>query len=173
MATHRLPILGWATKPDASGDVFFEPQTIRGTNNFFQELVLTFLDSGNDDEVFGRFEVPQNYVDTANLVIVWTSTQVLTTTESVEWGFAYRAVGGNDAESLDQASAQESLLTGNDDLAPSAANERMEFTIALTDGNFAAGDTVQFIFSREGADAGDDIAAIVRVFGLFFEYNDA
>ena len=170
MATFRLPILGWATRPDASGDVFFEPQTIVGSNDFFQEMVLTFNDSGNDDELFGRFNVPKNYVGTANLVIVWTSTAI---TNDVEWGFAYRAVGGNDAESLDQATAQEALLSGNNDVAPSAANERMEFTIALTDANFAADDTVQFIFSREGADAGDSIAAIVRVFDLFFEYDDA
>lgn len=172
MATHRLPILGWATNPDSSGDVYFEPADIKGTNDFFKGMVLVFNDTSNDDEVFGRFTVPQNYVDTANLVIIWTTTA---TTGDVEFGFAYRAVGGNDAESLDQSSAQESLLSGNNDTAPSAANERMEYTIALTDGNFAAGDTVQFIFSREGADAGsgDTIAAAVRIYDLYFEYNDA
>jgi hypothetical protein len=170
MATLRLPLLGFATVPDSSGDVFFEPATIKGTNDFFQGLVLVFNDSGADDELFGRFNVPKNYVDTANLVIVWTTTA---TSGDVEWGIAYRAVGGNDAESLDQATAQEALLSGNNDTAPSATDERMEFTIALTDGNFAADDTVQFIFSREGADGGDSISAAVRVFDLFFEYNDA
>ena len=169
MSTFRLPILGWATKPDNSGAVFFEPQSIKGTNDFFDGLVLIFNDSGNDDELFGRFTVPQNYVDTANLVIVWTSTAI---SGDVEFGIAYRAVGGNDAESLDQATAQESLLTGNNDTAPSATDERMTFSISLTAGNFAAGDTVQFIFSREGADAGDTMAAAMRVFELFFEYDD-
>ena len=172
MATHRLSVLGWATTPDGSGDVFFEPASIKGTNDFFQGMVLVFNDSGNDDELFGRFEVPPNYVGTANLVIKWTSTQANGTPAlSVEWGFAYRAV--NAGESLDQATAQESLLSGNDDLEPTATDEMQEYTIALTNANFAAGDTVQFIFSREGADAGDDIAAAVRVYGLFFEYNDA
>ena len=106
MPTFRLPILGFATNPDASGDVFFEPATIKATNDFFQGLVLVFNDSSNDDELFGRFAVPQNYVGSANVVIVWTTTA---TTGDVELGFAYRAVGGNDAESLDQATAQESL----------------------------------------------------------------
>lgn len=170
MSTHRLPILGFATKPDASGDVFFEPASVKGANGFFDGLVAVLNDSGNDDEMFGRFQVPQNYVGSANLVIVWTTTAV---TGDVEWGIAYRAVGGNDAESLDQATAQESLLSGNNDTAPSATDERMEFSISLTDGNFAVGDTVQFIFSREGADAGDTLAAAVRVYGLFFEYADA
>ena len=170
MATHRLPILGWAVKPDASGDVFFEPAAVKATNDFFQGMVLVFNDSGADDECFGRFNVPPNYVGTANLVIVWTTTA---TTGDVEWGIAYRAVGGNDTESLDQATAQESLLSGNNDTAPSATDERMEFSIALTDANFAADDTVQFILSREGLDAGDTLGAAVRVFDLFFEYADA
>ncbi len=169
MTTRELPILGSATLPDTSGDVFFEVATVKRTNDFFQELLLIFNDSGNDDEIFGRFQVPKGYVDTANLLIRWTTTA---TSGDVEFGFAYRAVGGNDAESLDQATAQESNLSGNNDTAPSAANEQMEFRITLTDGNFAVGDTVQWIFSREGADAGDGIAAAIQV-ELFFEYNDA
>ncbi len=170
MATKRLPIITWPARPDASGDVFFEPADVKGANGFFKGLVLVFNDSGNDDEFHGRFTVPQNYVNAANLVIIWTTTAVA---GDVEWGIAYRAVGGNDAESLDQATAQESLLTGNNDTAPSATDERMEFSISLTDGNFAIGDTVQFHFSREGADAGDTLAAAVRVYELFFEYADA
>lgn len=170
MATRRIPILGWATLPGAGGDVFFEPATIKASNDFFKGLVLVFNDSGADDEIFGRFNVPKEYVGTAKIVIVWTTTAI---TGDVEWGFAYRAVGGNDVESLDQATAQESLLSGNNDTAPSAVNERMEFSIALTDANLAPDDTVQFIFSREGLDVGDGLAAAVRVFDLFFEFSDA
>ena len=172
MATHRLPILGFGSNPDSSGDVFFEPQDILGASGFFKHMVLTFLDSGNDDEFHGSFEVPVNYVGTANLVIKWTSTQSDGTPAlSVEWGIAYRSV--NAGEDLDATSAQESLLTGNDDLEPTASDLMLEYTISLTDANFAPGDTVQYILSREGADAGDDIAAAVRVYGLFFEYNDS
>lgn len=170
MATHRLSIINRWSLPDTSGDVYFEPVTVAATNDFFKSNNLIFEDSGNDDELFGRFYVPENYVGTANLVIVWTSTA---TSGDVEFGFAYRAVGGNDTESLDQATAQESLLSGNNDAAPSAVNERMEYSISLTDGNFAAGDTVQFIFSREGADAGDGLGAKLRIYDLFFEYADA
>ena len=70
MSTHRVEILGWSIKPDTSGDVFFEPASVKGTNDFFQGLVLVFNDSGADDEVFGRFTVPQNYSSAANLVVV-------------------------------------------------------------------------------------------------------
>ena len=168
MATHRLPILGFATVPDDTGTAFFEPYSIKATNDVWKHLVLVLNDTAADHGVYGLFDVPQNYVDTANLVIPWTSTA---TVGDVEFDFMYRAVGGDDAESLDQAGSQEDV-NGND-TAPSAVNERMELTIALTDGNFAAGDTVEFFFSRDGTDAGDTMAAAALVFGLFFEYNDA
>ena len=169
MATHRIPILNGMCLPDSSGTVFFEPASVLGTNGTFDHLVLVFTQgSSTRNGIAGVFDVPQNYVDTANLIIVWTSTA---TTNDVEWDFDYRAVGGNDAESLDQATAQEAV--GSNDTAPSATDERMEFSLALTDGNFAAGDTVSFEFFRDESDSGDTMAASARVFGLMFEYNDA
>lgn len=167
MATHRIPILGFNTVPDTSGDVFFEPYTIKATNDVWGYLVAIFNDTAARDGLRGAFTVPQNYVGTANLVIIWTTTA---TTGDVEWDFDYRAVGGNDTESLDQSGTQESV-NGND-TAPSATDERMEFTIALTDGNFAVGDLVQFEFFRDGTDGGDGISAAVQLHALYFEYND-
>lgn len=168
MATLRLPILGFPTIPDDTGTAFFEPYSIKATNDVWKHLIMVLTDTAADHGVYGKFAVPQNYVDTANLVIVWTSTAIA---GDVEFDFMYRAVGGNDAESLDQAGSQEDV-NGND-TAPSATNERMEFTIALTDGNFAVGDTVEFFFTRDGTDGGDTMAAACLVFGLFFEFNDA
>lgn len=166
MATHRIPILSGA-KPDDSGNVFYEPYSVKATNDQWDPMVLVFNDTGTRDSVYGTFDVPQNYVSAANLVVVWTTTA---TTGDVEWDFDYRAVGGNDTESLDQAGTQESV--NSNDTAPSATDERMEISIALTDGNFAAGDTVEFLLARDGADAGDTIAAAVVVFGAYFEYSD-
>lgn len=168
MASYRLPILGHATVPDSSGNAFFEPFSIKATNDVWRHLVLVLNDSGTRIGVYGTFAVPQNYVDTANLVIVWTATAII---GDVEFDFDYRAVGGNDVESFDQAGVQESVNAN--DTAPSAIHERMELTIALTDGNFAAGDTVEFYFPRDGTDVGDTMAAAALVFELFFEFNDA
>ncbi len=167
-ATHRIPILGWATVPESSGNVFLEPYDIKATNDLFKRLIFNFTDTATQDSVMGSFTVPQNYVGTANLVIVWTA---IATSDTVQWDFAYRAVGGNDTESFDQASYQEEV-TG-DDQAPSAVNERMEFTIALTDGNFAAGDNVSFTISRDGSDGADAMAESALLFELYFEYDDA
>lgn len=168
MATHRHPIIGWQTRPDDSGEVLFEPYSIKATNDQWKHLVLVMNDSITRNGIYGVFEVPQNYVDSANLVVVWTSTA---TSGDIEADFDYRAVGGNDTESLDQSGTQETV--NSNDTAPSAAHERMELTIALTDGNFAAGDTVEYFFPRDGTDAGDTMAAAALIFGLFFEYADA
>lgn len=168
MATHRIPILGFGTVPDASGDVFLEPYTIKATNAVWGRLVAIFNDTANRDGLRSGFVVPKNYVGSANLVVVWTSTA---TSGDVEWDFDYRAVGGNDSESLDQAGTQESVNAN--DTAPSAAHERMEISIALTDGNFAVDDEVTFELFRDGTDAGDTMAAAAIVFSVIFEYADA
>ena len=168
MATHRINILGGNTIPESTGNVFPELYTTKATNDQWANLVWVFNDTATRDELYGTFDVPQNYVDTANLVVVWTTTA---TTGDVEWDFDYRAVGGNDTESLDQTGTQESVNSA--DTAPSAAHERLELTIALTDGNLAAGDTVTFALARDGTDAGDTMSAAAILFGAYFEYNDA
>lgn len=166
MATHRIPILGNGTK--GSANVFQEPYTVKATNDVWDFLVWVFNDTATRDKLSGKFNVPKNYVGTANLIIVWTA-QV--TAGDVEIDFDYRAVGGNDTESLDQTGSQQSV--NSNDTAPSAVNERMEISIALTDGNFSADDTVEFSLFRDGTDAGDTIAGAVTLIDLLFEYADA
>jgi len=166
MSTFRIPILGFSTKPDASGDVFFEPQSVKGSNGFFDHLVCVFNDTAAKDSLHGLFQVPQNYVGTPKFVVDWTSTA---TSGDVEWDVDYRAVAAG--ESLDQATAQESL--NQNDTAPGTTDLKQEALLAATAGNFATGDTVQFLLSRDGTDAGDTIAAAVTVVGVYFEYTDA
>ena len=167
MALHRLPILNWSTTPDASGNVFHEPYTVKATNDVWGYRVWVFNQSSTRDGLRGSFNVPKGYVDSASLIIVWTTT---VTVNDVEWDFDYRAVGGNDAESLDQAGTQQTVNLQQ--TAPTAINERMELSIALTDGNFAADDTVQFELFRDQVDAGDTITVAVTLHGLYFEYAD-
>ena len=166
MATHRVPIITWAFVPNAAG-VFFEPYPIKATNDVWDRMVLIFNDTATRDGGAGGFTVPKNYVGTAKIIVVWTSTAV---TGNVIWDFDYRAVGGDDTESLDQAGTQESVTVT--DAAPSAANERMEASMTLTAANLAVDDEVTFELFRDGA-AADTIAAAVIVFALLFEYSDA
>ena len=47
-------------------------------------MVAIFNDSATRDGLHGGFVVPKNYVDSANVIIVWTSTA---TSKNVEWEF--------------------------------------------------------------------------------------
>ncbi len=168
--TKRIPILGPGTVPGSAPGVSFEPYSIHSTNGLFKPMVLIFDFTGTLIEVHGSFDIPWDYPaspTSAKIVSIWTTS---VTTGDWEQEFGYRAVAGNDTESLDQATFQEEITTGLNDTAPSAVHERMEYKITLTHANFSAGDTVGFVYRRDGVDAGDTIAAAVLVWGLYFEY---
>ena len=167
MATHRIPILSWGTVPDTSGNVFFEPYSVKATNDVWDRLVLIYNDTATRLGCAGGFTVPKNYVGTAKIIVVWTATAI---TGDVEWDFDYRAVGGDNLESLDQAGTQESVNLN--DTAPGAAHRRMEVALALTSANLAVDDEVEFELFRDGTDAGDTMAAAAIVFAVLFEYAD-
>ena len=168
MATIRIPILNWPAIPDDSEEMFFEPFSVKATNDVWKRIVAIFNDSATRNGLHGGFVVPKDYVDSANIIIVWTSTA---TAGNVEWDFDYRAVGGNDTESLDQSGTQETVNVA--DAAPTAALRRLEVALALTDANLAADDEVEFTLFRDGTDAGDTMAASAILFSLLFEYADA
>lgn len=168
MATHRMSILGANTVPDTSGNVFFEPYDVKATNDVWDLLVCVFNDTATRIGLRGAFNVPKNYVGTASIIVVWTSTA---TTNNVVWDFDYRAVGGNDTESLDQAGTQEAVTVT--DAAPTAAHRRLEASMALTSANLAADDTVLFELFRDGVNASDTMAAAALVFDVLLQFNDA
>lgn len=169
MATYRLPILAWSCLPDSNGSTYFEPASLNfGTNDLYPHMLIAFADQAAKEGLSGSFVVPQNYVGTANIVPVWSTTA---TSGDVVWDFEYTAVGGDAAESLDPAANQEAV-TGTD-TAGGTARRRQELSIALTAGNLAAGDTVLFSFFRDGVNAADTLAATAYLFELFFEYADA
>jgi hypothetical protein len=170
MATHRISILGNVV-PDTSGNIFAEQLDVKGTNDLYDFLVWVFglaAEPTTKMTLHGRFHVPKNYVGTASVIIVWTSTVI---TNNVVWDFDYRAIGGDDAESLDQATHQESVTVT--DTAPGAGMRRMEVSISLTAGNFAVDDTVEFFVSRDAADAADTLVGAVILIDAFFQYADA
>ena len=148
MATKRIPILGPMTVPDTSGNVYFEPASSNfGTNDLYPHLVLVYADAGTRNGLRGLFEVPQDYVDTAEIIIVWSSTL----TGPAKFDFDYTAVAGDNAESIDPSADQQSS-TVTDTI--STARRRHEATIDPTDTNFVAGDTVLFELFRHPGDAG-------------------
>ncbi len=159
----RIDLLGGLVNPLAA---YQEPYTIRATNDVWQHLVWVFPDTATRDGIAGSVAIPSNYTGGATLKIVWTST---VTTGNVVWDFDYRSVGGDNTSSLDQATVQESVTVT--DAAPTAANNRLEASVALTASNLAAHDTLQFTLYRDGADAGDTMAAAALLVGAYIEYS--
>lgn len=168
MATHRISILG-GVSPDTTGNAWFEPYTIVASNDVWKHEILRLKDAAADCGIYGQFSVPKNYVGTAKIVIVWSSTVT-----SGNWyaGFNYRAVGGDDSESLDQSGTQESV-TPAVDAAPGAANRRMEFSLTLTSANLAVDDLVEFFFFRDNDNGSETLAGDIQIHDLLFEYADA
>lgn len=170
MSTHVISCLGPQTIPDTTGSCFFNTFDQTATNDLFKHMVVQFIatpSTGAEYGIYGTFRVPQNYVGTAAIIPDWTSA---TTTGNARWEFSYRAVGGDDAESLDQTTFQEEVQVT--DAAPSAAFERNTPSLALTSGNLAAGDTVEFYFKRS-KDGNDTIGDSLTLHDLNFSYADA
>ncbi|NIQ92890.1 MAG: hypothetical protein GWN87_00755 [Desulfuromonadales bacterium] len=159
--------------PDSSGRVFSEPFTIAATNDLFRRQVWRFADgaSATKDCLHFAFLVPQDYdtTGTTEFTVVW-ATSVITAGDSAVWDIDYRAVGGDDSESLDQASFQESL-TVTDDVA-SAAWERLTPSLTATASNFSAGDEVQGQVCMDKSDAAHDLDPDdAFLFRLIFSYT--
>ena len=170
MATHRIPLFGFNTLPDTSGNIFFEPFPIKATNDRWDHGNFVFNDTSTEIAVFGTFNIPKNYTTTTapRIVVVWTATP---STGTIVWDFNYRAVGGDNSESLDQAGTQEALSVS--DSAPTAGFNRMEAYLTLTAANLVADDTVEFDLTRDGSNASDTLAVAGLLFNLLFEYVDA
>ncbi len=170
MATHRIPILGSMTRPDDSGEVWFEPFSIEAVNDLYGHLVLVFDDPSGRRACYGSFEVPQDYVGAGKMVVVYTTPT--TVGNRFRFELNTNAVGGTDIESLDPLAAANSSAVNAS--PPSAAFERMETSLTLS--NVAAGESVLFSLFRDGAQVSpndDDVADKALVLAVLFEYSDA
>lgn len=175
MATRRISVLNGHSKADTSGKVWAEPAAILGTSDAFDYLIWRIDETPDNDTAlttrvgfYGQFNVPKGYVGAPVIIFVWRSTK---TTGAVVFDFDYRAVGGSDAESLDQAGVQEATTVTA--TAGSAAHERMESSLPLTAANIAADDTVQFFAGNDGGDSGDTLAGARIIEDVLFQYSDS
>lgn len=168
MATQQISILGGAV-PDTTGRCWFEPYDVYATNDVWKGLVVRFKDptSGQAHGIYGWFVVPQQYVTSAVVIPVWTTT---VTTGNCRWRFTYRTVGGDDTTSMDQTGSEEAVRIA--DVAPGAAHRRLTPPIALTSANFAAGEIVEYLFERQDLSADDTLNSDCVMFDLVFQFSD-
>jgi hypothetical protein len=172
MATHRIPIIGSTAVPDDTGECYFERSDVLTTNGRWPMVVVRFGSAPTTNPAvihgfYGSFIVPKNYVGSA--VLVWKWSTALTAANNAIWEFEYRAVA--DTQSIDQTSQDEQIT--NTDADSATANIMLEDTGALTSGNFAVDDLVQYYFSRDALDANDTVAGAAYLPSLEFEYADA
>jgi hypothetical protein len=165
MATHRLNILNWATLPDTSGNVWFEPAAVTQTNDRYAQLVARFKDTSTKDSLGFRFQVPQNYVGTGKFYVCWTSTA---TSGNAIWTVDYSSAA--QSASLDPSADEESLTVTT--AAPGSSQTGVVSSMTATAADLAAGDECQGKLSRNGAGS-DTIAADLVVYDFYFEYTDA
>jgi len=62
MATLQIPIFGPGTRPDASGELSFEPAQMAFPDGSADELIVEFSNSITRDGIYGSFEVPEHHV---------------------------------------------------------------------------------------------------------------
>ena len=167
MATLTVPVLNSATIPTAAnGNVYPAPSSSVLTNDLYPGVVLIFQDTGTKDSVSGRWRVPANYVGSSAMKLAWASGG--TSGNNVVWDLDYRAIASG--EGMDPTTHQESItVTEADD---TTAWDLVVSSITITAGNLAAGDIVEFLLSRDGANASDTLASDVALFWAEFQYAD-
>lgn len=170
MATHRIPVLGAMTKPDSSGEVWFEPFSIEGSNDLYDHLVLVFDDPSGRVACYGSFEVPKDYVGSGKFILIYTSPT--TAGNRFRFELDINAVGDSDTESLDPSASSASAAVNAS--PPSTAFNRMETSMSLS--GLTASESVVFGLFRDGGQASpnnDDVADKAMILAVMFEYSDA
>jgi len=164
MATRRKSIFGIGTIPDDSGNVFFERYDVTDTAAAWKGLVLAFKDSGTKAGVRGSFEVPQDYVGSAKIVIVWTANETSGTCV-FDWSVLPRSGVEDMGAAFARTTETDSTTKGG------TAFTRETNDITLTDADYAKGDEVLYELFRDSIT--DTMAAKCLVFNAYFEYADA
>lgn len=164
MATHRISVMGFATLPDTSGNVWFEPAALTQTNDRYPQIVGRFKDTATKDSLGIRFPVPNNYVGSAVIEVIWTTTA---TSGNAIWTFDYSSA--SKTSSLDPSADEESLTVTT--AAPGSSQTGVASRMTFTSANIAANDILQGKISRNGAGS-DTIAADLVAYDIIFEYAD-
>lgn len=169
MATRKRPIFGAGTLPDTSGNVYPEPAAVNfQVNDRFPGIVFVFKDTATRDKLGFAFFVPPDYVGTPKIGLLWATTA---TTGNARWEADVKAIA--DGESGDPSTDDESIAATV--AAPGTARLIKLTELAFTGATFVAGDLVQGVVARDGAEGGlDTVAASLYLIpdGCYFSYSD-
>jgi len=165
MATHRIDLLNSTIIP-FDGNCFFAPYSAEVTTT--QDPLVLHMITSVVSFVIGVIRIPENYVGTPVLSIMWTSA---TTANTVDFDFRHRTIG--DGESTVIATSPSEITADNtqNNTGPGTASFLVLDTISLTTTDLTAGQLMYYEFERDGVT--DDKVDTITVHGLHFQYNDA
>lgn len=153
----------------AATPVIIEPSPLMFTNDQAGHMIARFADAASDAGIGGDLVIPniETAITTVQVVINLTFNA---TSGNFEFVFRYRAIGGDDAESSDPSSWQETVASGAE-AAPTSAFNNLRIVLALTASNFAVNDVAQFQLYRDNDGGNDTIAAdaLVSMPGTYLE----
>ncbi len=169
MATHDLPILG----PGLSLDALVYPQKVKNELSLAsapgEEIAIVLPAAATiaaDTGIHGKFTVPQIYVGTP-LIVIRGILDGAPTTLVIAFGFQKKALA--DDEGYDAALGAQQIASAS---SVSQADEDVyEETIALTAGDYAKGDDVDYFFYID--DSVHTYTGKFLLTGLFFRFDDA
>lgn len=163
MATFQLDIGPEGWKPDTSGGVSHQPYSVFDTATVLDPNVLCFNNSSAVEGATRSFIVPQNYVGSPKLIVLWNA-NATTGTGTIDLTYLNRT----DAEDMGAAaqSTSDTTTTTTDGTAFGLNTTEL----SLTAGNFAAGDVSMFEVFRDSVT--DSLAATMLVHKIIFEYAD-
>ncbi len=176
MSSYSIPILNWTVLPDqdtSSTDVYFEPtRTAFATAAIPGHMVIAFANSSARQGIGGCFEVPMNYTTAPQIETKSAVTGTATAGSSAyQWDFEYRARGATEA--MGSSAWDSTTPTVTVPLAGTVARDLQTAAMALTAGDLAAGNLVQFRLLRDAANASDTYnVGPVWLFGARFKYAD-
>lgn len=166
MATFKFSVLGPNLRPDTSGNVYQLSYDLVDTGAVISPFVWVFAQGTTKDGLRGEFIIPQDYVGTAKMTVLWVANA---TSGAAVFDLSYLA--RTDAEDMGAAATDTTdTVTTTTDATAFGLNTS---TMTLTAGDFAAGDIVVYELFRDQVDAADTLTANdVAVFDVLFEYAD-
>jgi len=163
MATFQLEIGPEGFKPNISG-VYLQPYSFIDTATILDPIVLCFDNTGTKIGAAKSFTVPQNYIGTPNLTVLWNANATVGTGK-IDLSYLNRT----DAE--DMGAAAQSTTDTTTTTTDGTAFGLNRTTLALTAGDFVAGDISMMEVFRDSAT--DTLAVTLMVHKIIFEYSDA
>lgn len=164
-----VPVFNHLTNPFAAGNgqITQVRWSTIDSGTTFDPLVWLFPNSGSRDGIDVFFQVPINYVGSAELKIAWAANLG----SALDVIFDWEVLGVGAGEDLGAAAARTSETVT--DTSTGTAFELEIATITLTDGDYAAGEWVHGRILRSSDLAGDDSNVDIVVFWAGFYSADA